>query len=62
MWLYFERNDLDDLKSEKSNLTFMKYLNEGFSQELYSKQKEIDEKLITYIKEENQRMKEQQRK
>ena len=28
----------------------MKYLNEGFSQELYSKQKEIDEKLITYIK------------
>ena len=50
LWFYFERNDLEDLRNEKSNLLFMKYLNEGFSQKLYSKQIEIDKKLKKYIR------------
>ncbi len=50
LWFYFERNDLEDLRDEKSNPLFMKYLNEGFDQDLYSKQTEIDKKLRTYIK------------
>ena len=49
LWFYFERNDLEDLRDEKFNSLFMKYLNEGFSQNLYSKQTEIDKKLKTYI-------------
>tara|TARA_Y100000590_G_scaffold465926_1_gene639682 strand:- start:2658 stop:4025 length:1368 start_codon:yes stop_codon:yes gene_type:complete len=49
LWFYFERNDLDDLSNEKTNPIFINYLNEGFSQELYSKQEEIDKKLIKYI-------------
>jgi len=50
LWFYFERNDLEDLRVEKYNSLFIKYLNKGFSQNLYSKQTEIDKKLKTYIK------------
>ena len=50
LWFYFERNDLEDLKNEKSNSILMKYLNEDFTQNLYSKQLEIDKKLKMYIK------------
>jgi len=50
LWLYSERNDLADLKNEKSNSIFMRYLlEEGFEQNLKSKQKLIDQKLKTYI-------------
>ena len=49
LWFYFERNDLEDLKNEKSSSILMKYLNENFSQNLYSKQIEVDKKLKTYI-------------
>ena len=49
LWFYFERNDLEDLKNEKTSSIFMKYLNENFSQNLYSKQIEIDKKLKIYI-------------
>ena len=50
LWFYFERNDLEDLRNEKSNSILMKYLNEDFTQNLYSKQSEIDKKLKMYIK------------
>jgi len=50
LWFYFERNDLEDLKEEKSNSILMKYLNDDFAQNLHSKQLEIDKKLKTYIK------------
>ena len=49
LWFYFERNDLEDLRNEKSNSILMKYLNEDFTQNLYSKQLEINKKLKTYI-------------
>ena len=50
LWFYFERNDLEDLKTEKSNSILMKYLNNDFTQNLYSKQLEIDKKLKIYIR------------
>tara|TARA_B100001123_G_C15272127_1_gene1010720 strand:- start:597 stop:1955 length:1359 start_codon:yes stop_codon:yes gene_type:complete len=49
LWFYFERNDLEDLSLEKLNSIFRNYLKEGFSQNLYSKQKEINNQLIEYI-------------
>jgi len=49
LWFYFERNDLEDLKNEKSNPFFINYLDEGFSQDLYLKQEKIDKKLMNYI-------------
>jgi hypothetical protein len=45
LWIYFERNDLEDLKKEKSDFLLMKYMNEDFSQNLYFKQKNVDKKL-----------------
>ena len=50
LWFYFERNDLEDLKEEKSSSVLINYLNDDFTQNLYSKQFEIDEKLKMYIK------------
>jgi len=49
LWFYFERNDLNDLKIEKTNSTLMKYLEENFSQNLQLKQIEIDKKLKNFI-------------
>jgi len=49
LWFYFERNDLEDLKKEKSNPIIINYLDAGFSQQLYLKQEEIDKKLANYI-------------
>ena len=49
LWFYFERNDLEDLSIEKLNSIFKNYLKEGFSQNLYSKQNEINNQLIEYI-------------
>ena len=49
LWFYSERNDQSDLNYEKSNPILMNYLKEDFSQNLYSKQKEIDKKIKNYI-------------
>ena len=49
IWLYFEGNDLIDLKREREKPLFRKYLQDGFSQDLIHKQKEIDSKLEKYI-------------
>ena len=50
LWLYFERNDLDDLKIEKYNKILLSYLKNNFSQNLISKQFMIDKKLLEQIK------------
>ena len=42
LWVYFERNDLDDLKKEKKNKILIKYLDNSFFQQLNKKQKQID--------------------
>ncbi len=41
-WVYFERNDLNDLKKEKKNKILIKYLDRNFSQNLKEKQSIID--------------------
>ena len=41
-WVYFERNDLNDLKKEKKNKILIKYLDRNFSQNLKEKQAKID--------------------
>lgn len=49
-WVYFEGNDLrSDLKRDKNNLILMKYMKAGFSQNLISRQKEIDISLLKHI-------------
>ena len=65
LWLYFT-NDFDDLRTEMESpgytLFFRKYLNEnGFSQHLMSRQKEIDSVLISYIQNEMAKEKERER-
>jgi len=49
LWFYFERNDLDDLKLEKSSKILSNYLNNNFSQDLLYRQTLIDKKLKQYI-------------
>lgn len=51
-WLYSEMNDLRNLRTEMTSLFLLKYLNEGFSQNLLYRQDQIDEVLTAYIKEE----------
>ena len=41
-WLYFERNDLDDLEKEKRNKILIKYLNDNSSQELKKRQLQVN--------------------
>jgi len=46
LWVYWEGNDLIGLNQEKQNLLLMQYMDEGFSQNLISRQKEIDAMLV----------------
>ena len=46
LWVYWEGNDLIGLNQEKQNLLLMQYMEEGFSQNLISRQKEIDALLL----------------
>ena len=41
-WIYYERNDLDDLIKEKKNPILIKYLDDNFSQELKTKQLQVN--------------------
>ena len=50
LWIYYEGNDLrGDLTGERINPLLMQYLEDGFSQNLVNRQKEIDNKLREYI-------------
>lgn len=49
LWFYFE-NDLQDLNRERHSPLLSSYLRKGFSQDLFSRQQEIDRVLIEYIK------------
>ena len=55
LWIYY-RNDLisvkyhiDDLQRDKENPLLMRYMEDGFSQNLINRQKEIDSKLEKYV-------------
>ena len=50
LWIYYEGNDLKgDLQREKLNPLLMLYMQDGFSQNLINRQKEIDSSLEEYI-------------
>jgi hypothetical protein len=49
LWGYFEKNDLIDLGNEKTNRLLMKYLEDGFTQDLFHRQAEIDRALVDLV-------------
>ncbi|HDN26684.1 MAG TPA: hypothetical protein ENG03_06240 [Thioploca sp.] len=49
LWVYYEENDLGDLVSEQKSPLLLKYRDNRFSQNLISRQSEIDSVLIEYI-------------
>jgi hypothetical protein len=49
LWFYFEGNDLQDLSRERQSSLLQKYLTKGFSQNLFSRQSEIDRALGDYL-------------
>lgn len=55
VWIYYEGNDLSDLQREKKSPMLLAYLNSDFSQDLVSRQQEVDELLKDYLKEEGKR-------
>ena len=56
-WIYFERNDLDDLNKEKKSQILNKYLNDDFSQKLKKKQSQIDSIVKKKLLEEKKNLK-----
>jgi hypothetical protein len=53
LWFYFEGNDLIDLQEdEKNSAMLMNYLQDGFNQNLPTRQNEIDRTLTNYMQEE----------
>ena len=55
-WLYFERNDLDDLQDEKKNKLLLKYLEKNYSQSLKKKQSKIDDLVKVLISKEKKKL------
>jgi hypothetical protein len=50
LWVYYEGNDLPDLKSEQTSATLRKYFtDDNFSQNLIGRQPEIDQVLSSYV-------------
>ena len=56
IWFYFEGNDFLDLQDEKKSALVMKYLEDGFSQELLQRQGEIDRVLVDLVEREKARI------
>jgi len=56
LWLYYEENDLSDLKKESSVPLLMSYLKPKFSQNLIQRQKEIDNRLKIFIEKSEENM------
>jgi hypothetical protein len=49
LWCYFEGNDLGDLRRETNTPLLRRYLTDGFTQRLATRQSEIDRTLTTYM-------------
>ena len=50
LWLYYEGNDLDGLKISQKNTFLNRYLYSEYSQNLISRQSEVDQLLKSYAK------------
>jgi hypothetical protein len=51
LWLYFEENDLEDLKLEMKSPLLRSYLEGDFNQDLLDRQNDIDKALEKYVQE-----------
>jgi hypothetical protein len=49
LWIYFEGNDLRDDVANQQNKLLMRYMEDGFSQNLINRQKEIDRRLKNFL-------------
>jgi hypothetical protein len=49
LWIYFEGNDLHDLKRERTSPMLMRYLEGDYSQNLLERQEEIDAGLMNFV-------------
>jgi hypothetical protein len=49
LWIYFEGDDLHDLKREQSSSMLMRYLEDDYSQNLSERQEEIDAGLMHFV-------------
>ena len=49
LWMYFKNDLMSELQRDKNNPLLMQYMEDGFSQNLISRQKEIDSRLEEYI-------------
>lgn len=58
IWFYYEGNDLENLSAEVKSKLLLKYLSDGFSQNLVHKQSDIDKMLNRYISEQEKKYKE----
>lgn len=52
LWFYFEENDLDELAGESRSSLLLRYLEDGFTQNLTGLQPEIDKRLAGYVERE----------
>ncbi len=49
VWFYYEGNDLRELSEEQEIPILTEYVHEGFSQNLFYRQSEVDDTLISYL-------------
>ncbi|MEM3101636.1 MAG: hypothetical protein QXT99_09850 [Candidatus Nitrosotenuis sp.] len=49
LWIYYEGNDLEDLRYERDVPILMQYLEDNYTQDLISRQDEIDTALTRYV-------------
>jgi hypothetical protein len=49
LWIYYRNDIIYDLQRDKKNPLLMRYMEDGFSQNLINRQKEIDSRLEKYI-------------
>jgi GDSL-like Lipase/Acylhydrolase family len=55
LWFFFEGNDLWDLHRERKSPLLMRYLTDGFKQDLLHRQAEVDQALLTFVNRERER-------
>jgi hypothetical protein len=52
LWFYFEGNDLLDLREERRSALLRRYLDDGFNQELWHRQTEVDQVFLDFMRKE----------
>jgi hypothetical protein len=49
LWFYFEGNDLEDLQRERRSALLMRYLDEGFVQDILAQQSKVDQAILAEV-------------